>query len=192
MKKFSILLLIAALLMCGTAFGATKSIGDDDGGLIAPKAYSWSPERTFRWVRYVPTGATSISPSVSADSIMIWDLISDDGVTVTLTTTSGDGAVAGVVINDMLTPDLGTLGATAASDAGKRNWGWLQTYGLSSCNFFVSDAAAVVGRSFGTSTSPGQATGFNSTVIPTGQAAGFVYDAVTGSATGVEVFIKCE
>lgn len=198
MKKIAFILL-AALLVCGMSslsFAANRSMGDD-GGWVAPKAYDWSPERTFRWVRYVApsTSAALISTEskLTADSIVIWDCTSDDGVTVTTTTTSYDSAVAGVVLNDILTPDLNTDGNSAQNSYSKRNWGWLQTYGLAEVSGMTLGTAAVK-SAVGTSSQCGKAGTFvASTTNPVLQGnAGVYLDAYTAGATDVEVFLKCE
>ena len=184
---------LAILLVAGVAFAyPVQSPGHGDklgqGGLAS------DPHKIFRLVRYV--GATNdISElTLTADSVVVWDCISDDGITVTTSTTSGDNAVAGIVPIAILTPEA--LGNTAFQDIGKRNWGWLQTYGLSSVAKFNDSAVGSAGASFGVGNQKGLA-GLSQSesaagLATAGASAGFIYDAVTASATDVEVFLKCD
>lgn len=197
MKKFLIALLVAALVMpMGLAYARAGL--DGDGGDIGGKAYDWSPERTFRWVRYIPETQSNTSATLSAESIVIWSLTSADGVTVTRTTTSGDTAVAGVVKWAILTHEAGTWGNTAQEDYGKRNWGWLQTYGLGEVHIWSPDAVATAGWAFGTGATVTQAAGWglsgtNTSTSPADKGnAGVLLESVTTATENVAVFIKCQ
>jgi hypothetical protein len=141
----------------------------------------------------------ALTNHISVDSIVIWDTVSDDGRSVTLTTTSADSRVAGVVVgSSILTSEAGTIGNTATQHIGKRNWGWIQTYGK--CEVSVDATSTLVaGYAIGCGTLYGQASGFSplsggSTIVATHAAnmgmAGFAYDNATASATDVEVFLK--
>jgi len=193
MKKV-IGLALVALLMCGVAFART---GPGIGDIMGQGKLDSDPHKVFRLVRYCPPDTTdalfSTASSLTADSIVIWDCNSDDGVTVTTTTTSYDSAVAGVVVLAILTPDYGTQGISALDAIGKRNWGWLQTYGKSEVYMQV-DGVASAKSALACGSKPGGATLFlGSTTSSTVQGnAGFFYDAATAAATDVEVFLRCE
>jgi len=199
MKKLIVALMIAALLI-PAGFAMARTGLDKDSGTIGQKSYDWSPERTFRWVRYIPSAndGRANATTLTADSIVIWDVVSDDGVTVTTTTTSGDNAVAGVIPNAMLTPESDTLiGAGADDSYGSRNWGWLQTYGKADVVVQVNGYVAV-DEGFGTGTVQGRANtftwGYDSVTngIKRGHA-GFAYDAISGSeSTTGQVFLRCD
>lgn len=192
MKKIFSVIVIISMLFCGVAIASpayrqSPGIGDILGQGKLPS----DPHRVFRMVRYVPLASgTAGSAKLSADSICVWDTVSDDGVTVTTTTTSYDSAVAGIIVLDILTPDEGTLGNTAVNDMGKRNWGWLQTYGLSEVTV-QADGVASVKSALGTGSECGKASLFvGSTTSSTVQGnAGFYYDAVTTTKTDAEVFV---
>ena len=191
-KKLFALIAVLLMVSFGTAFAALS--GDDvlpyPGVILSHGGSQVAPYRTFRVVRYQPTSGTANSEIVSPNSIVIWDSVSDDGITVTLTTTSTDSAVAGVLINATLTPD--TLGQTVTADIGKRNWTFMQTSGLCRVNMFVSDINVAAGSAIGTSASQGQATGFGyATRTPANEGiAGIVLDTTTSATLGVECYLK--
>ena len=196
MRKI-IALVLAVLLLGGTAFAATPGhrVSPGIGNIPVQGGTISDAQKTFRMVRYMPASATVNSATLSADTIVIWDTVSDDGITVTTTTTSGDSAVAGIVANACLTPDTGAIGRTAKADRNSRNWTWLQTYGLA--DVYVQDNGTLdVGEALGTSSTAGVATTGVTWGTATGTVqgvAGFAYDDVagTGSNTG-EVFVKCQ
>lgn len=196
MKKILCLVLIT-LLIAGVAFAATPgyrlSPGIGENKTTAQGGQQSDPGKTFRIVRYVPiTGIADgglDSATLAAESIVVYDVVSDDGVTVTTTTTSHDSAVAGVIVQAALTPE--TLGDSAADDRGKRNWTWLQTHGLSE----VTVAGTVsAGDALATSTVTGEAVAFVASTSASGANgnAGFFYDAQVEPADDVECFIVCE
>lgn len=63
---------------------------------------------------------------ISADRVVIWDTTSNDGVSVTTSTTSWDALVAGVTMTSI--PGI-TSDATAANNPGNLNWGRVRVYG---------------------------------------------------------------
>jgi len=194
MKKV-ISVLLVALLIGSVAFAATPGNRISPGiGFIPVQGGTISDaQKTFRMVRYMPATATANSLTLSADTIVIWDTNSDDGITVTTTTTSGDTRVAGVLANACLTPD--PIGNTAAGDRNKRNWTWLQTYGLA--DVYVQDNGTLeVGQAIGCSTTAGNATSGVTWGSATGTVqgvAGFAYDKTTGTSSNTgEVFVRCQ
>lgn len=66
------------------------------------------------------------SSPLSKDRVVIWDSVSADGITVTTTTTSYDGLVAGVLMDDI---PGNSNDETAADSSGTSNWGRMQIYG---------------------------------------------------------------
>lgn len=197
MKKIFILVLIA-LFVATTAFAyiiPSPGIGDKMGQGKFPS----DPHKTFRLVRYVPLAgasvqATNVENAASVDSVMIWDTASDDGVTVTLCALSGDTRVAGVAAVTILTPEVGTLGNTAAEDIGKRNWGWIQTYGPAEVSTDASTAGGE-GDALAASGSIGYAgsTAFDNASAKAKQSGfmGFyMNEGSAASGTNVKVFLK--
>jgi len=159
------------------------------GDVLGQGKYQDQAHKIFRMVRYVPV--TADSPALAADSIVIWDLTEDDGVTVTTTTTSRDSAVAGIIVVQALTQD--TDGNTAAQDVGKDNWTWLQTFGLAQVD--VSHEIITAGSALGTSITAGEALMFAPTATDTPRAqgnAGFFYDTASGGDNDVQVFLRLD
>jgi len=199
MKKILILVLAALFVLSGVAMAA-PNYSPGTGDILGNGIPQGESHKIFRLVRNGYVGSTvAVTPSVSVDSIVIWDTISDDGRTVTLTTTSADSRVAGVVVGGvLLSSEAGTIGNTATQHIGKRNWGWIQTYGK--CEVSVDATSTLVaGYAIGCGTQAGQASGFaptsgGQTIVATHAAnmgmAGFAYDNATASATDVEVFLK--
>ena len=193
MRKITSFVILAILLVAGIAFatpGYQRNPGTGD--ILGQGKQQADPHKIFRMVRYVPT-TYSGAGTLAADSIVIWNLTEDDGITVTTTTTSSDSAVAGIIVQQALTPD--TDGNTAAQDAGLGNWTWLQTYGLSQVNLLTGGKATAAGDAMGTSTTAGEAIQhIGATVSITSSRnqgiTGFFYDASTAGAHDVEVFLK--
>lgn len=131
MKKIYSFLLVATLLlgMGGVAFAY------DDGGAVNVKETSGgSPAdavRVYQLVRYPAVDAGGPENSLSAGDVVVWDTNSDDGVTVNSThkATMSCDAVAGVVVSTVLTGDVNSSTSSAAGDLGRKNWGYIQTYG---------------------------------------------------------------
>lgn len=184
-----ILSIIFAVLFVAYIVGAAYAVSPlgETGDILGQGKYASDAHKIFRLVRYVPatySGATALA----ADSIVIWDLTSDDGVTVTTTTTSSDSAVAGIIVSAVATGDTGKTAVQAVGDA---NWTWLQTYGKSQVNFVATTGGIAAGAAFGTSTTAGEAAAFvSSTTNASVQGkAGFAYDTATAGTDDVEVFI---
>lgn len=188
---------IIALLIISLFIGGVASARNLDSPGIGDKLgqgkFESDPHKIFRLVHY--DQVTQGSGTLAADSIVIWDLTQDDGVTVTTTTTSWDSAVAGILVTQALTQE--TSGNTAAQDRGKRNWAWLQTYGKSQVNLSTTEDCTA-GDVFGTSTTAGEATIYEPSVADTGAKkidaaqqgkAGFFYDNGTAGDDDVECFI---
>lgn len=187
-------LFIAILLIAGVAFAAIPGNRQNPGtgDILGQGKYDSDAHKIFRMVRYVQP-VHDAAATLAADSIVIWDLTDDDGVTVTTTTTSSDSAVAGILATQALTQD--TDGNTAVQDRGKDNWTWLQTYGLSQVDVgAVIGVVTTAGNAMGTSTVAGEAAQFvSSTSDPQAQGnAGFFYDTAAAAANNVECFIRLD
>ncbi len=163
------------------------------------------PVRTLKLVR---NGAASPNAStISVDSVVIYDTTSDDGVTVTMTTTSLDGAIAGVVASGSNIPTSdATSGTTASDDAGRRNWGWIVVHGPATAKAIAGGTNGhSVGDSFFTSTDAGAVTtmgplsnasaSFDGTALTARMKrrnGGFFMDAADGTSTTYDVFVTAE
>ena len=205
MKKI-LFVVLAILLSASVAFAApdpthTRGTVEGPGAVGEIRGNGNFPSecyRTFRLVRYANCNANDMH--ISPDNAVIWDTVSDDGVTVMLSTTSADSRVAGVAVSHILTADA--AGNTAAQDIGRRNWGYIQTYGLcqvslDECGGFLVGNAIALGN-----LNPGKVTGYagSGTIIEifgsTDVSAdiqgvmGFAMDTATTSSNNAEVFLK--
>lgn len=135
MRKFK---LFSLLILLVSAFVPMVAFAYPDDGSVADK---WSnpnpndPYKIFTLVRYPSTSANE--PGLSKGDVVIWDTVSDDGVTVNISTstgvfnnTSSIDAVAGVIVSTLI-PSADQANS-AGGDINRRNWGWMQVYGYNS------------------------------------------------------------
>ena len=192
MRKL-LLALFVVLLMVGQANAAPGYASDPGtGDILGQNRYQSDPHKIFRMVRYVQPSATWASETtVALGAIVVWDVTNDDGVTITTTTTSGDSAVAGIIVAQALTQD--TQNNTAVQDVGKDNWTWLQTYGYNAVVDFAASVGKVdyAGSAFSTSTTAKEAAqcGVAANDGRRVRCAGIVYDTASAGDDNVEVFL---
>jgi hypothetical protein len=228
MKKI-LCLTLALLLVCGVAFAVQsgKNVSPGTGIQVQQGGYDFDPPKTFRLVRFVQRDAVDLTITgpgtdvgISPDAIVIWSTLSNDGVTVTTTRVTDDSRVAGISRSYMLQQK--TAGNSARDDYGQGNWGWIQTYGVSTVTMSSSVTIANIlsGDALGTGSTAGGADIFQytgdipSTARYTNYAngeesasgsypvldsnaqhcgkAGFFMNSASASEQGVAVFLKCE
>src|SRR3990167_1912611 len=135
---------------------------------------------------------------ISADRVVIWDTTSNDGVTVTTSTTSFDNLVAGVTIDRI--PGI-TSDATAASNVSTGNYGRVRVYGRHASVSFDGNAAtclagsrvAAGGGVAGTATSLTTSVGVSgdgSLTGNSGDALGIALEACATANKTLDVFIQ--
>lgn len=190
MKKIiSIMLFVALFVGVGVAFA-----GIDDGDKIHTKLSSngmaSDPIRIYQIVRFPAWGNSKLS--ASAGDVVLWDLVSDDGVTINyshhLGVTASSDAVAGVVIGTIQTADSA---GTVTTDVGKRNWGYIQVYGINE-RVKVDKSNIAAGEGLRASQHSGRASATDGEATTHGGASlGFAYDASASTEASIEVFIKC-
>lgn len=170
--------------------GFRKSPGVGD--IMGQGKHAWQPHKTFRLVRWRPQ-ANSLdgdAASLSNDSIVIWDTVSDDGVSVTSAITSRDPSVAGIIVQTALTPDNVNV---ISQDMSMRSFTWLQTYGI--CEMKIGTNPITVKEVVGTSTVPGAgdytSPDQSGSWPTTAGIAGFAMSSGPASGTTL-VFLKCE
>ena len=198
MRKLT-LVLLGLLMVSGSAFA-----GYDEGFRITKKEQSGGgeadPVRVIQLVRNPNFASNGIGVNtfvnqISEGDAVLWDLISDDGVTINIVGSGNisvsNDAAAGIAVGNIPTADI--QGNTASQDVGRRNWGWIQTYGH--CPRAWTDASAItVGDGLRLSTTPRRvgtaAVATNSVVINSGPSTlGFAYD--TSSTEGAaDIFIR--
>ena len=66
--------------------------------------------------------------NINSEDAVVYDLISDDGVTVRFAVASADGAFAGIAVTTILSSDA-PAGLSAYDDYGQRNWGYILIHG---------------------------------------------------------------
>lgn len=193
MIKRILYILIAIALVSGVAFAETPGfrLNPGTGDILGQGKFQSDAHKIFRMVRYDQDGLAG--STLAADSIVVWDVTNDDGVTITTSTTSYDTTVAGIIVQQAVTQEIEAN--TAILDRGKRNWTWLQTYGLSQVDLqgpsgTIGDTITA-GDAMCISTTAGEAWVFiASTSNPRLQGkAGFFYDASNYGDDDVECFL---
>lgn len=212
MRKY----LVIALSLLTTMFGGVAYAVDlpVEPGVIK-RINGASQDTTYRAYKLVRFGnSTANTASISADSLVIWDVISDDGVTIAETNISADGAIAGIVVTTIPTSDA-TSGTSAADDAGRRNWGYIQVEGKTQVrvlaggtNNHLAGDIFITSRDSSRATSLELASNDNATagssvsaaynanylrqLQAVGAAGGFFLDAASSTRTTEEVILKLE
>lgn len=186
MKKL-IALLVVGLLAGGVAFAAY-----DEGIYPASKDQAvGSPDqspRIYRFVRYAEMADSS--RSLSAGEVVVWDCVSDDGVTIGMIGTAANStdAVAGVVVGTIQTAEAN---GTAGAQVGKRNWGYVQVYGVNTDCMLDGTVNILAGGAIKAQEASGTNVGYGCAAATTqaGAIFGFALDAVSADGTDNEVFI---
>lgn len=183
--------LILSLFLALSLIGGGQAFAYDEGGKVNVKEASGGssadPIRVYTLVRYAEVAAND--PALSAGEVVAWDTVSDDGVTVGKIGDAGStDAVAGVVVSTTI-PTADSTG-TAAESIGRRNWGYIQTYGI--CNSAMVKGSIAAGQALvADDVNAGYAAGIpNGTASRAGSIFGFAYDASSAAASGAEIFIK--
>lgn len=199
MKKIIALALFLGLVYGGVAFATSTP---ESAGYIKRSVGGGQdqPTRGYVLVRNPVLNDGTITGIISVGSAVVWDTTSDDGVTVQLTTTSGDNAFAGIAVTSIPTSDNANC-AYLSDDIGRRNWGYIQVYGM------YERARVTAGGTNGHTAGYGFITSSDKGAITFGVVAnsdadnallmaqgcgGFFYDAASTTATTAEVFIKNE
>jgi len=201
MRKFKLLLAILLIVgLVSSVYAATYNFNADGqkggtgvGDIMGQGKSQAEPHKTFRMVRWMNAGGAT-RYTASADFIVVWNATAsgDDGITVSTTTTTGDAAVAGVLANNV------TLVSTeirqyATDDTGRRNWVWLQTYGLCRVD---TQGIVVAGDAMGTGSIAGKAADWIASASdPTVNGnAGFFYegDSTSSGTENVRAFVRTE
>lgn len=160
------------------------------------------PVRVIKLVRYASrdTGASlNVSAPIASGDAVKYDIISDDGVTVSWSfANSGDAAFAGIAVTSIPTPDSGST--SALDDLGKRNWGWILIHGPVVANVVAGGTNShsagdpfIMSNDAGRITTYGAASGGTTpATVQKHTKGGFFYDAVTAANTTEEVFVRAE
>lgn len=190
MKK-SFLVLLCALFVSASAYAYSEgTVGPNRKESSGGQPYT--PVKVIQLVRFPED--KDIGVALSKGEVVLWDVISDDGVTVNrgsaIGLTASNDAVAGVVVSTTI-PTADQAG-TAATDYGHRNWGYIQTYGYCSAVMIdTSNGNVAAGQGLRASASSGYAVGAqNDGGKVSNGSLGFSYDAVTSGSNSNEAFIR--
>jgi hypothetical protein len=190
-RLLSLFMVMSFALLCGVAHAVPDP--SSAGILKRIKGGSQStPTRVYVLVRNSDNDQDNAG--ISSADVVVWDTNSDDGVSVRLTTTSVDGAIAGIAVTAISTGDTG--GTTAADDEGQGNWGYVQVYGHGLAKITAGGAGGVsIGNGFVTSADSGAITWIDeddTSALRNNPFGGFFFDASGATDTQAEVFIKLE
>lgn len=202
MKK----LMIVALLFASAFVGKVAFAGipePDNAGikLRLTGDVQTDPVRVYKLVRNASRDANT--GGIASTDVCVYNVISDDGVTVTLTLTSADTTVAGIAVTAIATSDAVGSDQSLAGDWGRRNWGWIQVYGPTFARVKAGGTNGhVAGGIWYTSSDLGCVTGVTTLAADSGSVTtaqktasargGFFFDAVTVANTQEEVFVNLE
>ena len=203
MKKFLYSLLVGSVLLAPVAAYAVPE----------PTFETWStkssqvgkqgnPVRVLKLIRMASRDANTVS--AASGDVVVYDKTSDDGVTVAHTTTSADGAIAGILATSVATADGAST--KAQDDAGHRNWGWMVVHGPMTANviaggtngnsaghrFITSRDTAAVSTFEDLGTFTVDAAAVEQATRTAGSTGGFFYDAADTTSTTVDVFVELE
>jgi hypothetical protein len=197
MKKVTLLVVLAILLGGVVAYAVPDPANDGIIKRVIGKSQD-TPTRVYQLCRYAARGANI--GSISTNEVVAWDTNSDDGVTIGVTTTNTSGtscnnAIAGVAVTAFETANSDST--SAADDAGRRNWGYIQVYGPGTAKVIAGGTNAhAVGDLIFTSKRSGAAmaaeayTGGVNTFLK--RPLGFFLDADDSTSATVDVFIAVE
>lgn len=192
MKKLFSFVALLGVLFCGTAFAAYDLPDYASYQVEGSNATIATAVRVVRLVRNPISGANGIS--FSSGDVLIYDTVSDDGVTVNYPTNCGistsSDAVAGVAVGSI--PTSAAVGNSAAEDIGKINWGYIIIYGPAQVNHDGTTVSA--GEGLRASATSGKSTS-SCTVSDAGTVAvgtdalGFALDA-SSSTEVIDAFVR--
>lgn len=184
-KIFSLTLAFLIMFLSGMALNGNKAFADVQIDSGQEKS---TTKRVFFIGRYARTNAIATNGNViSTDRVVVWDSVSDDGVTVNLSTTSYDALVAGVTLDEI---PGSSRDNSAANDLGYNNWGRILVYGrhatVSWDQSTVDGGSFTVGSKVAVSTKLGGTAGiFAPNTSPDGTAAGYRSTAISYDSFGV-------
>lgn len=201
MKKL-ILILLTFGMLSGTAFAGPPEtdILSEKKGLGGRR--QGDQAAVIVLVRNSGASASSTALNIVSADAVVYDTNSDDGVSVRLTTTSADGALAGIAVTAITSSDA-TSGTSAFDDNGRRNWGYILVHGRCLAKTSAGGTNGNnIGDAFITSVDSGAITtfallnsdagGVNSALKTSTATGGFFYDAAVAGATFAEVQVDLE
>lgn len=202
-------LALGMLLVSSLAFAYPDEPTFESVTKLGPNQRQGVAVREIKLVRYTSRDANAIT--INSGDAVVYDTNSDDGVSIRRTTTSADGALAGILVTQILTADGNST--SALDDAGRRNWGWALVHGPVVANVTAGGTNVhSIGDPFYTSKNEGSVTTletftysmdsgvtlatYNSNALHYSKkisaSGGFFMDAASASDTTAEVFVTLE
>lgn len=172
MKKYIIAVVALLVLATGSLAHAYSEGTASPSAKRETEAPGYVPYKEVQLIRFGENGPNGVG--LSAGDVVVWNTVSDDGVTIALTGTgmSAD-AVAGVIVSATI-GTVETVGTTPGIDYGRRNWGFMQVRGY--CPTVNVTGGSIAGSSLAASPTARYAT-----AAQAGNAGvkvmGFAYDA---------------
>ena len=200
MRKLIRLLAVISLVAFTAGIAYAIPQPSDPGDLKGPIGNRKStPRKVYHLVRYAEQAQNAVP--IASGEVVVWDMLSDDAVTIDVTTTSADNSVAGIAVTSIETADA--VGNSAFDHESNRNWGYIQVYGKALARVQRGGANNnTAGAPFITSTDSGAITTLEGVLssdsvrrnIVNGLAeGGFFMDAAdAGTEERVEVFVQLE
>ena len=203
MRKLKLFLILSfCTFVTVPAFALNDTTLDNVVRLNGDGTRQGSAVRVLKLVRY--TDNTEDGASIVSGDALVHSLISDDGVSVTLSTVSSDPAFCGIAAMTIQTSDRVTT-TSAYDDVGGRNWGWMIVHGPANARIAAgSGPGDVAGRAFTTSGddaaighiqsltavagTDGQSV--NNAVLSVTGSGGIFLDTGGASDTSIEVFVE--
>jgi len=187
MKKY-LFAFVAMTLMAGNAYALNSP---DDPGTYEGAGFTRDTDpKVYRIVRNPLSGVDS--SAFATGDVLIWDTISQDGVTVNLVGNTdisvSNDAVAGVAVASIPTAGL-AVAVDAKSDRNKDNWGVMITRGRA-----LTTAGAeviTVGEGLRAGATAGQAAGIAGST-GTSASLGFALEASASGTNEIQVYVRTE
>jgi len=132
-KLLCILIALTLVLGCSASYAAAPA-SDNVSILGNGGAIGISPVTQIVRVRYGLRGNSTAT--LSSGDVVVWDLTSADGLTISKCVTDNQQNYAGVLVTDILTAD------SSAVRGETRNWGYMVTQGYCLANVDTSNATA--------------------------------------------------
>jgi len=187
MKKLLLSLVAALVLIQGGVSYATQDEGQTGANTKRSNgsALGYVPYKELQLVRWGENGPSPTNGNLSAGDVVVWDCVSDDGVTIALVgSTNSSDAVAGVVVSTVI-QSADSVGTTASIDYGRRNWGYIQVRGYNTNVNMVGTAPAAGAAIRASDTARNAEASGTSGGSLKGRVIGFAYDNSTDSEVGL-------
>lgn len=165
MIKKILVVIVATLLMAGSVY-AIESVNSANGIYVGGNGAPGTPPTEYILVRFCHHYQSAVTPGINSGDVLIWDLVSADGVTISrcgANSASGTNLrVAGVALTSIATGDVNTMALKPNQSV--QQWGYCAVRGFALAKVDTSEAdtggalmpaGAAVHGSFGTAPNVG-------------------------------------